>query len=80
MQGRQTAGLMTVRQRSADNPLLLDAISRLPSSFAQKNDSNIRIPLPPIYHDGHTGGPAAFITYHWKLTSRRKAALKSDER
>ncbi|UZJ56440.1 hypothetical protein CBS101457_005760 [Exobasidium rhododendri] len=79
MAAQQKVGIMTVQQRSADNPLLFDAVSRIPASLAPKRNSNIRMPLPPVYHDG-SDEPCAFITYHWKLTAHRKSSMKTDER
>ena len=74
------SGIMSVFQKSPEDPLLLEAVSRLPISVAQKGNHSMQMPLPSIYHDAQASGPAAYITYHWKLTVHRKGVLKSDER
>lgn len=57
----------------------LDVVTRLPS-YLKGKEAGKRLALPPVFHDGTTGKPAAFITYHWKVTTHRKSSFKGAER
>jgi hypothetical protein len=79
MESEQMEGVMSISQRSKEEPMQIDVETRLPS-YLKGKEAGKRLALPPIFHDGTTGKPAAFVTYYWKVTTQRKSSFKGAER